>query len=80
MAYYTEQDHNNRLPIANIDRIMRKALPNSAKISKEANKIMLDCVSEFISFITSEGQSSYMPRCSTYLKFRSSRDTNQEQT
>lgn len=33
------------------------ALPENAKIAKEAKECMQECVSEFISFITSEGQS-----------------------
>ncbi|GMY36090.1 nuclear transcription factor Y subunit B-1-like [Fagus crenata] len=42
------------LPIANISRIMKKALPANGKIAKEAKDTMQECVSEFISFITSE--------------------------
>lgn len=36
---------------------MKIALPDNAKIAKEAKECMQECVSEFISFITSEGQS-----------------------
>lgn len=42
------------LPIANVGRIMKKALPSKAKISKESKETMQECVSEFISFITGE--------------------------
>jgi hypothetical protein len=35
---------------------MKLALPENAKIAKEAKECMQECVSEFISFITSEGQ------------------------
>ncbi|KAK3208338.1 hypothetical protein GRF29_77g395321 [Pseudopithomyces chartarum] len=35
-------------------RIMKMALPENAKIAKEAKECMQECVSEFISFITSE--------------------------
>jgi nuclear transcription Y subunit beta len=42
------------LPVANIGRIMKKALPGNAKIAKDAKEAMQECVSEFISFITSE--------------------------
>lgn len=35
---------------------MKTALPENAKIAKEAKECMQECVSEFISFITSEGQ------------------------
>ena len=43
------------LPIANITRIMKNSLPKNAKISKDAKELVQECVSEFISFITSEG-------------------------
>lgn len=36
---------------------MKNALPDNAKIAKEAKECMQECVSEFISFITSEGTS-----------------------
>lgn len=39
---------------------MKTALPENAKIAKEAKECMQECVSEFISFITSEGK----PYCS----------------
>jgi histone H3/H4 len=42
----------NFAPVA---RIMKTALPENAKIAKEAKECMQECVSEFISFITSEG-------------------------
>jgi nuclear transcription Y subunit beta len=35
---------------------MKLALPDNAKIAKEAKECMQECVSEFISFITSEGE------------------------
>ncbi|CUS10180.1 unnamed protein product [Tuber aestivum] len=37
-----------------VARIMKTALPENAKIAKEAKECMQECVSEFISFITSE--------------------------
>merc|ERR1712166_1523797 len=42
------------LPIANINRIMKEALPKDTKISKEARECVQECVSEFIAFITCE--------------------------
>lgn len=51
-ANVREQDRF--LPIANISRIMKKALPGNAKIAKDAKETVQECVSEFISFITSE--------------------------
>ncbi|THH28516.1 hypothetical protein EUX98_g5679 [Antrodiella citrinella] len=40
--------------IANVSRIMKSSVPPTAKISKEAKECVQECVSEFISFITSE--------------------------
>jgi len=67
------KDQERFLPIANISRIMKKALPQNAKIAKDAKEtvqvsthsyvifesfhsvsLQKHCVSEFISFITSE--------------------------
>jgi nuclear transcription Y subunit beta len=42
------------LPIANISRITKKVLPENAKVSKDGKECIQECVSEFISFITSE--------------------------
>jgi histone H3/H4 len=49
------RETDNLLPIANVARIMKKALPNNAKIAKDAKDCVQECVSEFIAFITSEG-------------------------
>lgn len=48
------REQDRFLPIANISRIMKKALPVNAKIAKDAKETVQECVSEFISFITSE--------------------------
>lgn len=48
------REQDRYLPIANIARIMKKVLPNNAKIAKESKESIQECVSEFISFITSE--------------------------
>jgi histone H3/H4 len=50
----SESDANIR-NFAPVARIMKTALPENAKIAKEAKECMQECVSEFISFITSEG-------------------------
>lgn len=50
----TASDANIR-NFAPVARIMKTALPDNAKIAKEAKECMQECVSEFISFITSEG-------------------------
>ncbi|BGO91954.1 hypothetical protein NBRC10512_001093 [Rhodotorula toruloides] len=49
---YKEQDRY--LPIANVGRIMKKCLPETTKVSKDAKECVQECTSEFISFITSE--------------------------
>ena len=53
---FREQD--KILPIANVARIMKRGLPDNAKIAKDAKECIQECVSEFISFLTSEGTSS----------------------
>lgn len=55
-SYDTVSDANIR-NFAPVARIMKTALPENAKIAKEAKECMQECVSEFISFITSEGPS-----------------------
>ena len=48
------REQDRFLPIANIARIMKKVLPANAKIAKDGKECIQECVSEFISFITSE--------------------------
>ncbi len=48
------RDQDRLLPIANISRIMKRVLPEQAKMSKEAKSAIQECVTEFIGFITSE--------------------------
>eukprot|EP00252_Welwitschia_mirabilis_P003937 TRINITY_DN14021_c0_g1_i1.p1 TRINITY_DN14021_c0_g1~~TRINITY_DN14021_c0_g1_i1.p1 ORF type:complete len:182 (+),score=41.68 TRINITY_DN14021_c0_g1_i1:569-1114(+) len=48
------KEQDRFLPIANVSRIMKRALPPNAKISKDAKETVQECVSEFISFITGE--------------------------
>ena len=50
--FLREQDRF--LPIANVAKLMKKAIPERGKIAKEAKECVQECVSEFISFITSE--------------------------
>ncbi|KAJ6804909.1 nuclear transcription factor Y subunit B-3 [Iris pallida] len=52
--YSSPREQDRFLPIANVSRIMKKALPANAKISKDAKETVQECVSEFISFITGE--------------------------
>jgi len=49
---YREQDRF--LPIANVSRLMKASVPPTAKIAKDAKECVQECVSEFISFVTSE--------------------------
>lgn len=48
------REQDRFLPIANVSRIMKKAIPETGKIAKDAKECVQECVSEFISFITSE--------------------------
>lgn len=51
---YEIKEQDRFLPIANVSRVMKQALPPHAKLSKEAKVCTQECVSEFISFITSQ--------------------------
>ncbi|OWM87218.1 nuclear transcription factor Y subunit B-2-like [Punica granatum] len=53
-AAITPPEQDRQLPIANVGRIMRRALPPSAKISKGAKESMQECVTEFVNFVTGE--------------------------
>ena len=53
-GYGGVREQDRFLPIANISRIMKKAIPANGKIAKDAKETVQECVSEFISFITSE--------------------------
>ncbi|KAK4275307.1 hypothetical protein QN277_018414 [Acacia crassicarpa] len=48
------REQDQYMPVANVIRIMRRILPPHAKISDEAKETIQECVSEYISFITSE--------------------------
>ncbi|KJE93209.1 transcription factor NF-Y [Capsaspora owczarzaki ATCC 30864] len=52
------REQDRFLPIANTARIMKRAIsrdqPDAGKIAKDAKECVQECVSEFISFITSE--------------------------
>ncbi|KAK9726916.1 hypothetical protein RND81_05G245500 [Saponaria officinalis] len=48
------REQDRFMPIANVIRIMRKILPQHAKISDDAKETIQECVSEYISFITGE--------------------------
>jgi len=53
-GYGGVREQDRFLPVANISRIMKKAIPTNDKIAKDAKETVQECVSEFISFITSE--------------------------
>ncbi|KAK7316939.1 hypothetical protein RJT34_00771 [Clitoria ternatea] len=50
----SNKEQDRFLPIANVGRIMKKAIPSNGKISKDAKETVQECVSEFISFVTGE--------------------------
>jgi nuclear transcription Y subunit beta len=49
-----QNEYDRFLPVANIGRIIKHNLPREVKLSKDAKETFQECVSEFISFITSE--------------------------
>ncbi|XP_047115559.1 nuclear transcription factor Y subunit beta isoform X2 [Schistocerca piceifrons] len=51
---YPLREQDRFLPIANIAKIMKRGIPEPGKIAKDARECVQECVSEFISFITSE--------------------------
>lgn len=48
------REQDRFLPIANVSKLMKKVVPDSGKIAKDARECVQECLSEFISFITSE--------------------------
>lgn len=48
------REQDRFLPIANVSKLMKKVVPDSGKIAKDARECVQECISEFISFITSE--------------------------
>ncbi|XP_037093127.1 nuclear transcription factor Y subunit beta-like [Pollicipes pollicipes] len=48
------REQDRFLPIANVARIMKRGIPPNGKIAKESRECMQECVSEFVSFVTSE--------------------------
>jgi nuclear transcription Y subunit beta len=50
----TIKEQDRLLPAANVGRMMKKMLPHDVKIEKNTKDFAALCVSEFISFITSE--------------------------
>ncbi|KAL3503626.1 hypothetical protein ACH5RR_038075 [Cinchona calisaya] len=55
MSKFIDQTRSGSLDaIANILRIVKRGLPHNAKVSEDAISILQECVSEYISFITSE--------------------------
>jgi len=48
------RDQDRFLPIANVAKIMKMSIPENAKIAKDAKECVQECVSEFVSFVTSE--------------------------
>ena len=53
-TYPRIREQDRLLPIANVNRIMKRGVPENAKISKGAKETIQECVSELIGFITSE--------------------------
>ncbi|GLJ46190.1 hypothetical protein SUGI_0972900 [Cryptomeria japonica] len=49
-----EREEEQLVPLAIVERIMRKSLPPNTMVSKEAKQTVQKCASEFISFVTGE--------------------------
>lgn len=58
------REQDQFMPIANVVRTMRRALPPHAKISDDAKETVQECVSEFIGFLTGEANE----RCHNELR------------
>lgn len=54
------KEQDRLLPAANVGRMMKKMVPNDVKIEKNTKDFVAVCVSEFISFITSEASDKCM--------------------
>ncbi|XP_015168004.1 nuclear transcription factor Y subunit B-6-like [Solanum tuberosum] len=48
------REQDRFMPIANVVRNMHKILPPNAKIADKSKRVIQECVSEFISFVTGE--------------------------
>jgi nuclear transcription Y subunit beta len=53
-APHEPREQDRFLPIANVARIMKRVVPDGAKVNKDAKEAVQESVSEFISFVTSE--------------------------
>lgn len=63
------REQDRFLPIANVARIMKKGIPSQGKIAKDARECVQECVSEFISFITSEASDRCQAEKVVYFHF-----------
>lgn len=56
IAIDAQREQDRLLPEANIVRIMKRALPDGTKVSKEAKAAVVEAASEFVAFVTQEGE------------------------
>ncbi|KAA0152331.1 hypothetical protein FNF27_01697 [Cafeteria roenbergensis] len=54
IAIDAQREQDRLLPEANIVRIMKRALPDGTKVSKEAKAAVVEAASEFVAFVTQE--------------------------
>jgi len=54
------REQDRLLPVANVNRIMKRALPSTAKIAKDAKETVQECVSEFIRYFGSHLLTIYL--------------------
>lgn len=62
----SQKEQDRFLPIANVSRIMKKALPANAKISKDAKETVQECVSVFLYI---ESAHSYITEFNTNVTY-----------
>ncbi|RHN58015.1 putative transcription factor Hap3/NF-YB family [Medicago truncatula] len=62
-----QEEFSRAFPIANVHRLMKKALPRHAKITDESKEIMVKYAAEFISFVTAEANHYCKLDCRTTI-------------
>ena len=53
-----ERTAGTTLPMASIERVMRRAIPEGFRISSSSKQLAHDCTVEFARFVTGDGEAS----------------------
>ena len=61
------REQDRLLPVANIQRIMRRLLPADEKISKDAKEVLQESLSEFVCFVTEEAAGRCAELCGNQI-------------